>query len=50
MAAFRRFVEEGGYEIRERTEGKPALYRFAKPKDERFPFMIELFIDSCIIQ
>jgi hypothetical protein len=43
VAAFRRFVEDGGYEIRERTEGKPVLYRFAKPKDERFPYTIELF-------
>jgi len=46
VAAFREFVEEGGYEIRERTEGKPILYRFAKPRDERFPAMLELFSRS----
>jgi hypothetical protein len=46
VAAFREFVEQGRYEIRERTEGKPILYRFAKPRDERFPAMLELFSRS----
>ncbi len=39
----RAFIAEGGYEIRERTEGSPILYRFAKPTNEPFPFMLELF-------
>ena len=26
------FVEEGGYEVRERSEGAKVLYRFQKPK------------------
>jgi hypothetical protein len=43
VEAFRRFVAEGSYEIRQRTQGTPVLYRFTKPKDERFPFMLELF-------
>ena len=43
VAALRNFISEGGYEIRQRTEETPVLYRFAKPKDERFPFMLELF-------
>ena len=46
VAAFREFVEEGGYEIRERTEKRPVLYRFAKTRDERFPAMLELFSRS----
>lgn len=37
------FVEEGGYEIRERSEGEKILYRFQKPKAEDFPAMLELF-------
>lgn len=37
------FVSDGGYEIRERTAGVPVLYRFAKPKNEAFPFMLEFF-------
>jgi len=37
------FVTEGGYEWRERSTGKPTLYRFSRPSDERFPSMIELF-------
>jgi hypothetical protein len=43
IKALRIFIAEGGYEIRQRTEGSPVLYRFAKPKDERFPFMLEFF-------
>jgi len=41
--AFWAFVIEGGYEFRERSSGKPTLYRFSKPSNERFPYMIELF-------
>lgn len=38
------FIEAGGYEIREvGNTGRPAFYRFQKPKDERFPFLLELF-------
>jgi hypothetical protein len=43
VAAMRAFVEKGGYEIRQRAKGSPVLYRFAKPHDDRFPAMIELF-------
>jgi len=41
--AMREFIEEGGYEIRERTKGRPILYRFAKPASKEFPYMLELF-------
>lgn len=38
------FVEAGRYEIRQASDtGKPVFYRFQKPADERFPFMLELF-------
>ena len=41
---FWRFVELGRYAIRQASEtGKPVLYRFQKPGDERFPVMLELF-------
>ncbi len=43
VGALRKFISEGGYEIRQRTDETPILYRFAKPKDESFPFMLELF-------
>lgn len=46
VAAMRAFVTEGKYEIRERSEGVPILYRFAKPAREDFPFMLELFSRS----
>lgn len=44
VAKIRAFIREGDYEIRERSEGgSPVLYRFAKPKDTRFPAMLEIF-------
>lgn len=46
-AAFWEFVEQGGYAIRESSEtGKPMLYRFQKPQDAAYPFMLELFCRS----
>lgn len=42
--AFWKFVESGGYEIRQASDtGKPIFYRFQKPADERYPAMVELF-------
>jgi len=43
IGAFRAFVKEGEYEIRERIAEPPVLYRFAKPKNEKFPSALELF-------
>lgn len=44
VATMRAFIDEGGYEIRERSEeGPPVLYRFSKPTDARFPAMLEIF-------
>lgn len=37
------FVEDGGYEVRQRSEGEKILYRFQKPKAGDFPAMLELF-------
>ena len=41
--AFWSFIEEGGYEARKRSSGKPEFYRFVNPKAPGFPEMIELF-------
>src|ERR1700722_21001915 len=39
------FIETGGYEIREASDtGKPLLYRFQKPANVSYPFMVELFV------
>lgn len=44
VAAMRKFIDDGGYEIRQRSDGgRPVLYRFAKPTDPRFPAMLEIF-------
>ncbi|MCA9759527.1 MAG: hypothetical protein KDA27_27275, partial [Candidatus Eisenbacteria bacterium] len=38
VVAMRQFIEDGGYQIRERSEGgPPVLYRFAKPANDSFP-------------
>jgi hypothetical protein len=39
---FKVFLDAGGYQARER-DGKKEFYRFHKPTDPNFPFMIELF-------
>ena len=41
--AFWAFVRAGGYQIQERSTGKKIFYRFTKPADESYPFMLELF-------
>lgn len=41
--AFWDFVKLGGYEFQEAVTGERKFYRFKKPKDKDFPFMLELF-------
>lgn len=41
--AFWAFVADAGYAFREKSTGKPTLYRFSKPTDGSFPYMLELF-------
>lgn len=43
---FMAFVQAGGYEIRQRSEGSRILYRFAKPTTEGYPAMLELFSNA----
>ncbi len=40
---FWQFIEDGGYEHREKGTGENQFYRFTQPKDSSFPKMIELF-------
>ena len=41
---FWRFIDAGGYEIRQAADtGRPVFYRFQKPTDPSFPVMLELF-------
>jgi hypothetical protein len=40
---FWKFLDAGGYEIKQKSDGSPRLYRFQKPKEEDFPWMVELF-------
>ena len=37
------FIEDGGYEFKDKSTGKPTFYRFRNPKDTSFPVIIELF-------
>ena len=41
--AFHAFLDAGGYQARERGDGRREFYRFHRPTDRNFPFMIELF-------
>ncbi len=41
--AFHAFLDAGGYQARERSDGRKEFYRFHRPTDPSFPFMIELF-------
>jgi len=43
---FWKFIERGEYEIRERSDGKPIIYRFIKPKSKGFPVQREIFSRS----
>jgi hypothetical protein len=40
---FKSFIDAAGYEVRERNDGKKEYHRFYKPKDQTFPYMVELF-------
>jgi hypothetical protein len=42
-SAFWAFVRAGKYEIQAASTGKKRFYRFAKPADPAYPFMLELF-------
>lgn len=42
-ATFWRFIEDAGYEHREKGTGENQFYRFTEPKEKTFPQMIELF-------
>lgn len=41
--AFWKFIEDGGYQARQRSNGKPEFYRFIDPTNPAYPKMIELF-------
>ncbi len=49
IATFWEFIKSGQYEIKlSGVHGKPCLYRFQKPADDEFPYMIELFASAPI--
>lgn len=43
VRAFWEFVRDGGYESRERADGRKQYYRFQRPRDRTYPAMLELF-------
>ena len=42
-ALFWHFVNEGGYQIKEKSSGEKIFYRFSNPTDKGYPEMLELF-------
>lgn len=43
FTVFLNFVRDGGYEIHQKADGQPVYYRFAKPTNQEFPSILELF-------
>ena len=43
VQAFWEFVRAGGYEVQEKSTGEKQFYRFQKPSNADYPFMLELF-------
>ena len=43
VRAFWEFVRTGGYEVQEKSTGEKQFYRFQKPTNADYPFMLELF-------
>ena len=43
VRAFWQFIDDGDYNARQKSSGKPEFYRFVDPKSEGYPSMIELF-------
>lgn len=42
-AAFAGFLERGGYQARQKSDGRREYFRFHKPTDPDYPYMVELF-------
>lgn len=40
---FWEFIKSAGYEFKEKSSGEVQFYRFSKPQNKEYPFMIELF-------
>lgn len=43
VQAFWTFVQSGGYALQQSSTGRKQFYRFQKPSDSNYPFMLELF-------
>jgi hypothetical protein len=43
VRAFWEFVRAGGYDVQEKSTGEKQFYRFQKPTNADYPFMLELF-------
>lgn len=43
VRAFWEFIQLGKYQVQQHSSGRPRFYRFFKPEDEAYPFMLELF-------
>ena len=43
---FWEFIKSGGYEIKKKSNGNSVFYRFEKPVNESYPYMIELLSEK----
>ena len=49
VRVFWEFVRAAGYEVQEKSTGEKQFYRFQKPTNANFPFMLELFSRQPIV-
>lgn len=40
MKDFWKFIADGGYQLQEKSTGEKRFYRFQKPTNEEYPFML----------
>jgi hypothetical protein len=43
VKAFWAFVKAGKYQVQQKSSGRKQFYRFMKPEEKNYPFMLELF-------
>lgn len=43
VRAFWDFIRAGKYQVQQKSTGEPQFYRFRKPDEDGYPFMLELF-------
>lgn len=46
QVGIKQYIKQGGYEIQKGVNDQASFYRFQKPADDKFPFMLEFFASA----